>query len=147
MEVNYNHKNLIKGGSTCWWIQSFKYLCICESINKSFQSSLFNLILHSMYNYYVEEFDKIFVFVVLAEKYYTLMVYQYRRWTRRLILSTASELLLDIMQDYAALFGTGAFYCNECNHFLSGRWREFLHHYHTQCICICTWFQNHWLFI
>ena len=56
MEVNYNHKNLIKGGSTCWWIQSFKYLCICESINKSFQSSLFNLTLHSMYNYYVEEF-------------------------------------------------------------------------------------------
>ena len=57
----------------------------------------------------LKNFDKIFVFVVLTEKYYILIIYQYKRRTRRPILSAVSELLLDIMQDYAALFGTGAF--------------------------------------
>ena len=64
----------------------------------------------------LKNFYKIFVLVVLTEKYYMLMVYQYKRRTRRPILSAVSELLRHKMQDYTALFGTDAFYCNGCNH-------------------------------
>ena len=41
----------------------------------------------------LKNFGKISVLVVLTEKYYILIIYQYKRMTRRLILSTVSEQL------------------------------------------------------
>ena len=145
--VNYNHKNLTKTESTCWWIRSFKYFKYLWIYQQVFAIIIvqLNIILHVYH--YVEEFLQDFCVCSTDWKYYMLMVYQYKRKTRRPILSAVSELLSNKMQDYTALFGVDAFYCNECNHFLSVRRRKFLHHYHTQCICMCTWFQNHWLFI